>query len=136
MAKLAHRQLLVVDHDIDTLELFKFVLEAEGATVVEARSALDALETLDKRQFHGLLSDIVLPDLNGCEFLHQVQTKAALKHAEIPAIAVTGLITQTIEQDVQAAGYAGYFPKPVDLDELIPVISTLTHPSLYTLHTT
>lgn len=128
MARLANRRLLVVDCHIDTLELFKVAFEAEGATVVTVTSASDVFTTLDQGQFHGLLCKIVLPDLNGWELLRRVRTKAQ-KWSKIPAIAVTGFVTQTTEQDIQAAGYAGYFPKPVDLDELIAAIAALTQAS-------
>lgn len=127
MARLTNRRLLVVDNHMDTLELFKVAFEAEGATVVAVTSASDALTTLDKEQFHSLLCEIVLPDLNGWDLLRRVRTKAQ-KWSNIPAIAVTGFVTQTTEQDIQAAGYVGYFPKPVDLDELVAAMAALTHP--------
>ena len=125
MARLANQRLLVVDYHRDTLDLFKVAFEAEGATVVTVTSASDALTTLDKEHFHSLLCEIVLPDLNGWDLLHRVRTKAQ-KWSNIPAIAVTGFVTQTTEQDTQVAGYAGYFPKPVDLDELIAAMAALT----------
>lgn len=126
MARLANRRLLIVDHHIDTLDLFKVAFEAEGATVVTVTSASDALTTLDKEQFHSLLCEIVLPDLNGWDLLRRVRSKTAQNQGNIPAIAVTGFVTQTTEQDIQAAGYVGYFPKPVDLDELIVAMAALS----------
>lgn len=128
MARLANQRLLVVDYHIDTLELFKVAFEAEGATVVTATSASDVLTTLDKEQFHSLLCEIVLPDLNGWDLLRRVRTNAQ-KWSNIPAIAVTSFVTQTTEHDTQVAGYAGYFPKPVDLDELIAAMAVLTRSS-------
>lgn len=126
MARLAHRQLLVVDSNVDTLELFKVAFQGEGAIVVTVTSASEALTTLHQRPFHGLLSELVLPDLSGWDFLRRVRSQTALKQELIPAIAVTGLVTQTTEQDIQVAGYAGYFPKPVELDELIAAMAVLT----------
>lgn len=113
---------------MDTLELFKVALEAEGATVVAVTSALAALTTLNQGEFHGLLCDIVLPDLNGWDFLRRVRTTAQAWR-NLPALAVTGYVTPTIEQDVQAAGYRGYLLKPVDLNALIAALAALTEPS-------
>lgn len=134
MARLADRRLLVVDYHVDTLELFKVAFEAEGATVVAVTSASDALTTLNQGQFHGLLCEIVLPDLDGWDLLRQVRSKAAYKQRNIPTIVVTGLVTQITEQNLQAAGYAGYFSKPVDLDELIAAMAILTQPGTISLN--
>jgi len=130
VARLANRRLLLVDYHIDTLELLKVAFEVEGATVVAVTSASDALTTLDREHFHGLLCEIVLPDLNGWDLLRRVRSKTAQKQSNIPAIAVTGLVTQTTQQHTQAAGYTGYFPKPVNLDELVAAMVALTQSSV------
>lgn len=129
MTKLAGRRLLVVDPHIDTLELLTIAFEAEGATVVTATSALAAITLLNDTPFHGLLSEVVLPDMNGYELLHQLQVTVIPSQPHLTAIAMTGWGRATIGQEVQAAGYAEYFEKPVDLEQLIATLATLTQPA-------
>ncbi|MBD1913451.1 response regulator [Leptolyngbya sp. FACHB-8] len=128
MAKLSPCRLLVVDQYVDTSELFTFALETAGASVVTVSSATEALRALDESHFHGLLCEIVLPDMDGCELLRRLRTGTKKYWQYLPAIAITGFVTRTIQQEVLAAGYSAYMAKPVDLDQLIAAIATLIQP--------
>lgn len=128
MATLSPCRLLIVDQYVDTSELFTFTLEAAGASVVTVPSAAEALRALDESYFHGLLCEIVLPDMNGCELLRHLRANTTKYWRSLPAIAITGFVTKTIQQEVLASGYSAYMAKPVDLDQLITTIATFIQP--------
>jgi ATP-binding cassette subfamily B protein len=70
-----------------------------------------------------VVSDVGLPDGDGCELLRRLR---AVEHARLakpaPAIALTGLANRDDERWVRAAGYAYYVVKPIDPFALVGVI--------------
>ena len=111
------RVLLVEDSD-DTLSIFTFFLEGLGASVSKAQSAAEALAIITKQPLDILISDVGLPDINGYELMRQVRSLPAEQGGQLPAIALTGYVS---EQDAQAAIEAGFqlhLAKPVDFQDL------------------
>ena len=107
------RLLLVEDHD-DTLRAFSRILRREGFEVQEARTLTEALAAARKGDF--LLSDIALPDGNGCDLMRQLSSLG------IPGIAISGYGTAKDRERYKEAGFAESFVKPVDVKQIISVI--------------
>lgn len=119
--------LLVVDDDLDTRMLFKAALEAEGAEVVTASSAYEAIDTLTRIKPTLLLCDIAMPGIDGYSFLRHIRDSQVSEWSQVPAIAVTAVEGEHIEQRSLIAGFQRHVKKPVDLDELVLAIADLTH---------
>lgn len=80
---------LLVDDDADLLDLAEMVLDVEGLRVITAsngRRALAALELLEPRV---IVTDLMMPELDGLEFIQQYLA-APPPHA--PIIAVSGFL--------------------------------------------
>lgn len=78
---------LLVDDDDAYLEVLKFFLEREGAMECEvASSAREALETLSHKAFDAIVSDYLMPDMDGLELLKIVR----LQGKDTPFIMLTG----------------------------------------------
>lgn len=107
------RLLLVEDHD-DTLRAFARILRREGFEVQEARTFSEALSEAKEGDF--LLSDIALPDGNGCDLMRRLSSLG------IPGIAISGYGTAKDRQRYREAGFAESFVKPVDVKQVINVI--------------
>jgi CheY-like chemotaxis protein len=107
------RLLLVEDHD-DTLRAFSRILRREGFQVQEARTLSEALAAAREGDF--LLSDIALPDGNGCDLMRQLSSLG------IPGIAISGYGTAKDRERYREAGFAESFVKPVDVKQIINVI--------------
>jgi len=107
------RLLLVEDHD-DTLRAFARILRREGFEVQEARTFSEALTAAKEGDF--LLSDIALPDGNGCDLMRQLSSLG------IPGIAISGYGTARDRERYREAGFAESFVKPVDVKQVINVI--------------
>jgi len=114
--------LLVEDHD-DTAETLSFLLEDSGFRVTRASSVADALAAAleahidDAGGFDLVLSDLGLPDGNGCDLMRILAKQHGLK-----GVALSGY---GMEEDVKrslAAGFARHLTKPVDLRRLVEVI--------------
>ncbi|PHK15483.1 diguanylate cyclase, partial [Nostoc linckia z13] len=121
--------ILVVDDDADTREFIVFLLEEYGASVTAVPSANEALAALKQSLPDVLLSDIGMPDVDGCMFMRELRKLTPQQGGQIPAIALTAYAGEVNAKQVLAAGYNKHIAKPVEPAELIDAIA-----SLYRLH--
>jgi len=78
---------LVVDDDPDQREIVRRMLEAEGWAVEEAANGRDALSRLENSTPALILLDLIMPEMDGFDFLHELSQREAWK--TIPVIVVT-----------------------------------------------
>ena len=64
--------LIVDDREID-LTLLRAQLEAEGHAVVDAANGVEALEALDRERLDGIVSDILMPRMDGYRLCVEVR---------------------------------------------------------------
>ncbi|MFN6558986.1 MAG: PAS domain S-box protein [Nostoc sp. ChiSLP01] len=122
-------KILVVDDDVDTREFIVFLLEEYGASVRSVASADEALTALKQSLPDVLLSDIGMPDVDGCMFIRELRTLPPEQGGQIPAIALTAYAGEVNAKQVLAAGFHKHIAKPVEPAELIEAIA-----SLYDVH--
>jgi len=103
---------MVVDGHRDTLEMFDHVLQATGAKVITAGSALRALATLRTVVPSVVMTNIEMPDIDGFSFIAAAREIPATRH--VPMIAVTGVPLHRQRRDWKDAGFARALVKPVD----------------------
>lgn len=117
---------MVLDDEIDSLEMLKAVLEQEGAQVTTASSGAKALRMLAESQYDLLISDIGMPDMDGYTFMRNVRTLPPQHNREVPAIALTAYVGEINQRQALAAGFQTHLAKPVDPQQLLDAIATLT----------
>jgi signal transduction histidine kinase/ActR/RegA family two-component response regulator len=122
-------RVLIVDDDIDSLEMLQILLTQFGADVKVSESTRAALSVLDGWLPDVLISDIGMPNEDGYSLIRQIRSRDSERGGQIPAIALTGYTRLEDRQRLLAAGYQVPLAKPVDLDELVTTITTLTAPS-------
>jgi len=104
---------LVVEDDYKSADLIRVQLEAEGFTVLHAATAETAL-TLAARQPLALITlDIMLPNMDGWEFLSQIKQTPALRHIPVVIISIVSDTARGV-----ALGAAGVMQKPISRQEL------------------
>jgi signal transduction histidine kinase/DNA-binding response OmpR family regulator len=81
------RRVLVVDDDPVIRGQMRLALEQEGWDADEAEDGLIALDRLKEKAFDVVLLDLIMPEMNGFEFL--VQMRARDEWRNIPVIVVT-----------------------------------------------
>jgi hypothetical protein len=124
-------RLLVVDDDADTREILTFLFEMEGAEIKSVGSANEALELISNFKPDILISDIHLPDEDGCSLLPKVRNLEVEQGRWIPAIALTGSVMEEARAEAFSAGFQKYLCKPINLDELISVVANLAGCNLF-----
>jgi len=117
---------LVVEDSEDTLTLLSRIFQTEGANVISATSAADALKFAKDCRPDVVISDIGMPDVDGYEFLRQLKKLPGLDG--IPAIAVSGYASEEDRHRALAVGYLTLVPKPVDVDVLFKLLHDLKSP--------
>ena len=108
-------RLLVVDDEQSIRKLCMTVGEALGFICLEADSGESALALLEEQPVHMILSDMVMPQMSGLEFLERV--KKLLPRAEVALMTGHGSI-ETAVQSMRLGAY-DYITKPFSpLEEL------------------
>lgn len=125
---LSEVKILVVDDDADTREYIAFLLEQAGAKVTAAASASEALTLLTQSKLDLLLSDIGMPEMDGYMLLRQIRSLPSEQGGTIPAIALSAYAGEINQQQAIAAGFQRHIAKPVEPEELIRAITSLTVP--------
>lgn len=103
---------LVVEDDPDARHLARVMLEWHGARVLEAATGLDAVERLRSARPHVAVVDLRMPGLDGFGLLRRLQGDT--RWAQLPAIALTALGSDTDLVRTLEAGFAAHLTKPVD----------------------
>ncbi len=123
--RLAGLRLVAVDDDETIRELLQQALESAGAEVCTAASAREALEKIRRFHPHAIISDIGMPQEDGYAFLRLVRNLPPESGGATPAIAVSGFTKEKDRAAAREAGYQAFAAKPVDLRELIGLITRL-----------
>ena len=114
-----HRPLvLVVDDEATFRELYCQVLGEAGFATLQAGSAEDALDTMERTPPAMVISDVRMPGIGGLDLLRQARSR----RPALPFLLVTAY--SEVREAVHALqlGAVEYLPKPVDLDTLIGIV--------------
>lgn len=76
---------LIVDDDAGICQSLKHLLEAERCSIETAGSGISAMEQLGRQRFDLVLSDVVMPDMDGYELYQTVKKRAP----EVPVVLMT-----------------------------------------------
>lgn len=125
MLPLKHLKLLIVDDHEDCLVLFTFILEAEGADVTAVTCTKKAFVMLERSPFDVLISDIVMPEIDGFAFIEKIRACGRVPMNSIWAIALTARTGAESHQQVILAGFHHCLFKPIEPDELVRAIVSL-----------
>jgi DNA-binding NtrC family response regulator len=111
-------RVLIVDDDPVILEVIGEILTTNGYEVVAAPNGAAGIRELERKFFDLVLTDLVMPDVDGMEVLDHVVTKSP----KTICIILTG--HGTIKSSVEAIkkGAFDYITKPITADELLVVI--------------
>jgi PAS domain S-box-containing protein len=124
--KLSDLRIVVVEDDLDTQELLKTVLLRHGAEVIAAGSGASALAEIRRRKPDLIISDIGMPDENGYDLIRKIRALPADEGGHTPAIAVTAYAGASDRRRALLAGFQTHLAKPIEPDDLVAVILSLT----------
>ena len=117
------KTILAVDDEPHILRLIQFTLERAGYEVVTAQNGAEALKVIDGRRPALIISDVMMPYVNGFEFLRRLRANS--QTADIPVILLTVRSSDTDISDAWSMGVDLYLPKPFMPAELISFVERL-----------
>ena len=116
-------KILVVDDEVKICRNVEKILGKHDYDVSSASSADEALEKMAKESYSLLISDIIMPGMNGLEFLKLVKNQWPLTKV----IMFTAYASTDTAVKAMRLGAVDYIPKPFTPDELrLPVELALT----------
>ena len=107
---------LIVDDNERNVKLVRDVLEAAGMTTLSASTAADGLALAREHTPDLVLMDLRLPDGGGADAARSLRDDEIT--ARIPVVAMSALRQADAGGSIDAAGFAGYIEKPVDVRDL------------------
>ncbi len=113
------KKVLVVDDEKNICENVNKILSKANYEVVQAESAQEALEKMARDSFSLLLSDMVMPGMNGLELLKQVKKEWPMTKALI----MTAYASTDTAVKAMQLGALDYITKPFTPDELRNIIN-------------
>lgn len=117
------KTILIVE---DEKELREYLIESFTGTfkkVYAADNAISALETCRKKQPSIIVSDVMMPQMDGFELCRQIKNDIRISH--IPVILLTARYDQTGITTGYKSGADSYIPKPFDLAFLKVVVGNI-----------
>ncbi|MEH1972364.1 MAG: response regulator [Nostoc sp.] len=118
-------RVLLVDNDVNFCNSLTAMLQSYGVKVQVAFFVQHAMEIFVQWQPDILLNGISSPKENGYALIHQVRTLTGERGKVVPAIALTGTVTEDMYQHVLLAGFNLCFAKPVVIDDFVAVLGIL-----------
>jgi|ERR1700752_167733 len=116
-------KVLLVEDVEDTRLFMRLALEQHGFIVFEAPDGQSAVEVASRELPDVILMDLTLPIMDGFSAAKLIREHQQLK--DIPIIAVTAHQEIDFRQDAQHSGFNAYVTKPIDVNWLKDLITTL-----------
>ncbi len=113
---------LVVEDDLEMRGYIAREL-SEDYNIVVAANGEDALKQLESRRVDLVVSDIMMPGIDGCELCNQIKSTSAYSH--IPVILLTAAVGMETRIETLEAGADGYIEKPFSIELLKANIANL-----------
>jgi DNA-binding response OmpR family regulator len=115
------RLVLVVDDDPDILQTLALCLSTEGYRVLMAANGRQALDLLPMEKPACILLDLMMPVMDGWQFVGELETRGWRK---TPLLILSA--DRAVQGHAQKLKAEAYLAKPFDLDELLGKVSQLT----------
>lgn len=124
-SKLSHQglKMMILDDEPGVLETLKFMLEDLGCEILAASNAKDGFSLLETDDFDVILSDIIMPEINGIDFLKMITHKNLRKDCKF--LFMTGGVSQSQLLVDSSLKYDGLINKPFTEEELITAINLI-----------
>jgi len=120
------KTIMIVDDSASLRQVVNIALTQAGYEVIEACDGQDALNRLDGRKVHLVISDVNMPVMDGITFVTELK-----KRAEYRFVPVIMLTTEAGEQKKlagQAAGAKAWVVKPFQPATMLAAVAKLILP--------
>lgn len=118
-----NKHILIVEDTKDLLANVQELLVMESYEVWTANNGKEGLQVLDKIIPHLIITDLLMPILDGFEFIRCVRTIPSLTH--VPILVFSAMPPEENEVKVLKLGANYYLKKPSTLEALLEAVTKL-----------
>ena len=116
--------LLIVEDDPDILKLLDTTLKFRGYRVIKAQNGKDGLETVQKERPALIITDIMMPKLDGFGLVHRLRLNPETR--DIPIVFITATYVTSEDKEFSLnIGATRFIQKPIDLDRFLAIVAEL-----------
>jgi CheY-like chemotaxis protein len=112
--------ILVVDDESEFKEVLREVFQMAGYKCLTASDGQEALKTLKKHKVDLVMTDIVMPGLDGIQLTEIIKDKY-----DCLVIMMTGYVKDFTRKDAMARGASEFISKPLDIKKLLSLVNNL-----------
>lgn len=116
--------ILVVDDEPAIIRLVRATLQANGHAVVTAARGEEALQMLEEERPDLVVLDLMMPGMDGVGVLHRIRRLP--DGGGLPVVVLSGDVLESRIDELKSLGVSEFLTKPVNLDELLAVLSRLS----------
>lgn len=102
MAKKLNKKVLIVEDDEDFLSILKMKFESEGFSIVTAQDGGEAIEVAEKEKPDLILSDVLLPKINGIEMAKKIRES----NKEVQVVFLTNLTDAAYIDEIKKSDFS------------------------------
>ncbi len=110
------KRVLLVDDDPEILDLFEIYLYS-SYEVITAENGFEALQKSKKLKPDCVITDIMMPTLDGIKFFNRFRKIEGLEN--VPVIAITAFTENLQEKSLRNIGFVTVLPKPITRHNLL-----------------
>jgi PAS domain S-box-containing protein/diguanylate cyclase (GGDEF)-like protein len=111
-------KLLIVDDHALNLKLLRAKLEGDGHVVLESTDGVEALEILHREVVDGVISDILMPRMDGYRLCMEVRSRSGL--AQLPFVLYTSTYNSPGDRQLaESLGADAYLAKPAPTERIV-----------------
>ena len=115
-------KILIVDDNAINRKLLRVTLEDEEHTTFEAADGVEALQLLTHEVVDAIISDILMPNMDGFRFCLELRQQENLRH--VPLVHYTSTYTSPSDRRLsQTVGADKYLTKPVSTAVLLQTLA-------------
>jgi PAS domain S-box-containing protein len=113
--------LLIVDDDPTSLKLLRTQLESEGHALFEAHDGVEALALLNRQRIDAVISDVLMPRLDGYRLCHEIRKHARLR--DLPIVIYSSTYTSPGDEKLALdVGANKYLKKPASVATIVAAL--------------
>ncbi|NET08952.1 MAG: response regulator [Symploca sp. SIO2B6] len=113
--------LLVVDDRWESRTILRDLLKPLGFTILEAENGEQGLAILQSSSPDIIITDLIMPVMDGFEFLHHIRHSEKLRHHKV--IVSSASVSQDDQNFALHQGGDSFLPKPVNIEHLLQLLS-------------
>ncbi|WP_445632673.1 Response regulatory domain-containing protein [Nostoc sp. DSM 114161] len=114
---------LIIDDASFSRRMIRKYLQVDGYEILEASNGREGLEMVHNYQPNCVLADLLMPDMNGFEFLEAMKAE----ELKIPIIIISADIQEGSRNQSYNLGAANFINKPVKENELRKAVQAVVN---------